>query len=86
MARSNNNRQRQAAQEAFNEQNRVDIGGIDYIDYKDVEMLKRFLNEQGKMLPRRVTGVSAQIQRQVTRGVKRARHLALLAFVADTVK
>ena len=68
------------------EQELVDIKGIDYIDYKDVDLLKRFLNEQGKLLPRRVTGVSANIQRQVTRAVKRARHLALLAFVADTVK
>ena len=68
------------------EQELVDIKGIDYIDYKDIDLLKRFLNEQGKLLPRRVTGVSANIQRQVTRAVKRARHLALLAFVADTVK
>ena len=73
-------------QKNVEEQEPVDIQGIDYIDYKDVELLKRFLNEQGKLLPRRVTGVSANIQRQVTRAVKRARHLALLAFVADTVK
>lgn len=68
------------------EQSPVDIKGIDYVDYKDVDLLKRFLNEQGKLLPRRVTGVPANIQRQVTRAVKRARHLALLAFVADAVK
>ena len=68
------------------EQALVDIKGVDYVDYKDVDLLKRFINEQGKMLPRRVTGVSANIQRQVTRAIKRARHLALLPFVADTVK
>ncbi len=57
-----------------------------YVDYKDVELLKRYLNEQGKLLPRRITGVSARFQRQLTRAVKRARHLALIPFVADAVK
>lgn len=59
---------------------------IDYIDYKDVEFLKRYINEQGKMLPRRITGGSGKFQRQLTRAVKRARHLALLPFVADNVR
>ena len=59
---------------------------VEYVDYKDVELLKRFLNEQGKMLPRRITGVSAKYQRQLTRAVKRARHLALIPFVADAVR
>jgi small subunit ribosomal protein S18 len=68
------------------EPTRFDTESIEYVDYKDVEMLKRFLNEQGKMLPRRITGVSARFQRQLTRAVKRARHLALLPFVADTVR
>ncbi len=77
---------RQNRQPVINEQNFVDVTGIDYVDYKDVDLLKRFLNEQGKLLPRRVTGVSANIQRQVTRAVKRARHMALLPFVADMVK
>ena len=58
----------------------------DYVDYKDAEMLKRFLNEQGKILPRRITNVSAKFQRQLTRAVKRARHLALIPFVADSLK
>ena len=65
---------------------RYDTGGVDYVDYKDVELLKRYINEQGKLLPRRVTGVSAKFQRQLTRATKRARHLALLPFVADTVR
>ncbi len=60
--------------------------GVEYIDYKDVETLKRFVNEQGKMLPRRMTGVSAKFQRQLTTAIKRARHVALLPFVADNVK
>ena len=60
--------------------------GIEYIDYKDTETLKRYLNEQGKLLPRRVTGVSAKSQRQLTVAVKRARHMALLPFVAENIK
>ncbi len=57
-----------------------------YVDYKEVDLLKRFLNEQGKLLPRRITNVSARFQRQLTRAVKRARHLALIPFVADAVR
>ncbi|HEX7070151.1 MAG TPA: 30S ribosomal protein S18 [Rhodothermales bacterium] len=65
---------------------RFDARSIEYVDYKDVELLKRFINEQGKILPRRITGVSGKFQRQLTRAVKRARHLALLPYVADTVR
>ena len=60
--------------------------GVEYIDYKDVETLKRYLNDQGKILPRRITGISARFQRQYTTAVKRARHMALLPFIADNVK
>ncbi|MDT0630783.1 30S ribosomal protein S18 [Rubrivirga sp. S365] len=60
--------------------------GIEYIDYKDTETLKRYVNEQGKLLPRRMTGVSAKFQRQLTTAVKRARIVALLPFAADNVK
>ena len=52
--------------------------GIRYIDYKDPEFLKKFLNEQGKILPRRITGTSLKFQRRIAQAVKRARHLALL--------
>ena len=52
--------------------------GIKYIDYKDPEFLKKFLNEQGKILPRRITGTSLKF--------KRARHLALLPYVTDLMK
>jgi len=51
-----------------------------YIDYKDVETLKRFVTDRGKILPRRVTGTSAKFQRLLTQAIKRARHMALLPF------
>ena len=60
--------------------------GIKYIDYKDAEFLKKFLNEQGKVLPRRLTGTSLKFQRKVAQAVKRARHLALLPYVTDLMK
>ena len=60
--------------------------GIKYIDYKDAEFLKRFLNEQGKILPRRLTGTSQKYQIKVSQAVKRARHLALLPYVTDLLK
>ena len=60
--------------------------GIKYIDYKDPEFLKKFLNEQGKILPRRITGTSLKYQRRVAQAIKRARQLALLPYVADLLK
>ena len=60
--------------------------GIKYIDYKDPEFLKKFLNEQGKILPRRLTGTSQKYQKKVATAVKRARHLAILPFVTDLLK
>ena len=60
--------------------------GIKYIDYKDPEFLKKFLNEQGKILPRRITGTSLKYQRRVAQAVKRARQIALLPFVTDLLK
>ena len=57
--------------------------GIKYIDYKDPEFLKKFLNEQGKILPRRISGNCACHQRQVTVAIKRARNIALLPFTAE---
>ena len=59
---------------------------IKYVDYKDPEFLKKFLNEQGKILPRRLTGTSLKFQRKVARAVKRARHLSLLPYVTDMLK
>jgi small subunit ribosomal protein S18 len=60
--------------------------GIKYIDYKDPNFLLRLLNEQGKILPRRLTGTSLKYQRKVAQAVKRARHIALLPYVGDTLK
>jgi small subunit ribosomal protein S18 len=53
------------------------------IDYKDIDLLKLFITEQGKILPKRVTGVTVQQQRQIAKAIKRARALALLPFVAS---
>jgi small subunit ribosomal protein S18 len=60
--------------------------GIRYIDYKDAEFLKKFLNEQGKMLPRRITGNSLKFQRKVSEAIKKARQMALLPYVTDLLK
>lgn len=60
--------------------------GIKYVDYKDVDFLKRFVNEQGKMLPRRLSGNSLKYQRKVSDAVKKARQMALLPFVTDLFK
>lgn len=57
--------------------------GIKYIDYKDTRLLARFVNEQGKILPARITGISAKMQRQLTEAIKRARQLALMPFVSE---
>ncbi|MBE7047992.1 MAG: 30S ribosomal protein S18 [Ruminococcaceae bacterium] len=56
---------------------------IDYIDYKDVAKLRRFVSERAKILPRRITGTCAKHQRQLTEAIKRARHIALLPFSAE---
>ena len=60
--------------------------GIKFIDYKDPDFLMKFINEQGKLLPRRITGTSAKYQRRVSQAVKRARHLAILPYLADQLK
>ena len=60
--------------------------GIKYIDYKDADFLLKFVNEQGKILPRRITGTSQKYQGKVKQAVKRARHLALLPYVGDSLK
>jgi small subunit ribosomal protein S18 len=60
--------------------------GIKYIDYKNPDFLLKFINEQGKILPRRVTGTSQKFQKKVNKAVKRARHIAILPYVADLMK
>lgn len=59
------------------------LSGVKEIDYKDVNTLTKFITERGKILPRRITGVSAYYQKKLTAAIKLARHVALLPFVAD---
>jgi len=60
--------------------------GIKHIDYKNPDFLISFINEQGKLLPRRLTGTSLKFQRKIGTAVKRARHLAILPYQADLLK
>ena len=60
--------------------------GIKYIDYKDPDFLLKFVNEQGKILPRRLTGTSLKYQRKLSVAIKRSRHLALMTYVVDLLK
>ncbi|MEL7431529.1 MAG: 30S ribosomal protein S18 [Chlamydiota bacterium] len=57
--------------------------GCKKIDYKDVDMLRTFITERGKILPRRITGVSYRYQKLLKEAIKKARHIALLPFVAE---
>ena len=59
---------------------------VDYIDYKEVSRLRRYISERGKILPRRVTGTCAKHQRPLTLALKRARQIALLPFTTDTTR
>ena len=59
---------------------------IEYVDYKDERLLRRFINERGKLIPRRVSGNCARHQRRVTVAVKRARILAILAFESESYR
>ncbi len=55
----------------------------DYVDWKDVDFLRRFIPERGKIMPRRISGISAKDQRRVSQAIKRARSMALIPFVTD---
>lgn len=57
--------------------------GITHIDYKDIDTLSRFITERGKIIPRRITGISLRHQRMLTSAIKKARYMALLPFVAS---
>lgn len=57
--------------------------GITNVDYKDTELLSRFITERGKILPRRITGVSAYYQKKLTQAIKKARYMAILPYVAQ---
>lgn len=56
---------------------------VEVIDYKDAAKLRKFVSERGKILPKRMTGTCAKHQRELTTAIKRARHLALLPFIAE---
>ena len=60
--------------------------GIRFIDYKDPAFLLKLLNEQGKILPRRITGTTAKYKKRVNKAIKRARHIAILPYVSDMLK
>ncbi len=77
MARPNNFRRRRKKVCYFTENK------IKYIDYKNVDMLRRFISDRGKILPKRVTGTKAGYQKELSVAIKRARHMALLPFVKD---
>ena len=59
---------------------------VTYIDYKDVKLLQKYVTEQGKIIPKRITGTCSKYQRELSLAIKRARHMALLPFVSDTVR
>ena len=65
---------------------RITQSKIKYIDYKNVKFLQKFTSEQGKIIPKRITGTCSKYQRQLAIAVKRARHMALLPYVSDTVR
>ena len=84
MRRQKDNKRRNQNQDNFLKPKRAcqfTAAGVDEIDYKDVELLKKFITERGKILPRRMTGLTSKQQRDLTLAVKRARIVALLPFV-----
>ncbi|MEV6501637.1 30S ribosomal protein S18 [Streptomyces prunicolor] len=65
---------------AKSRRNPLDAAGVTYIDYKDTDLLRKFVSDRGKIRSRRVTGVSAQQQRQLAAAIKSAREMALLPY------
>lgn len=65
---------------------RFTANDVKYIDYKDVKTLQRYVTDQGKIIPRRITGTSAKYHRELTKAIKRARQMALLPYVADALR
>lgn len=59
---------------------------VKYIDYKDVKLLQRYTTEQGKIIPKRITGTKSKYQRELSIAIKRARHMALMPYVSDTIR
>ena len=69
-----------AASKRKPKQNPLIRDGVEYVDYKDTALLRKFISDRGKIRARRVTGVSSQQQRQIARAVKNAREMSLLAY------
>ena len=65
---------------------RFERSGIKYIDYKSPDFLLKLVNDNGKIMPRRITGTSLKFQRKVAQAIKRARHLAIMPYVADSLR
>ncbi len=84
--RNNRNNDRNKQVDQRKKYCRFKKSGIKYIDYKNGDFLLKFLNEQGRILPRRLTGTSLKYQRRLSQAVARARHLAILPYVADALK
>ena len=80
------NQQQQQREPLRKKPDPLKVRDITYLDYRDIRILERFLNDRGKLLPNRITGVSAKAQRTLEMAVKHARHLALLPFVAEGMK
>ena len=76
-------RRKKKAKASRHKVSRLTVDRVVYIDYKDVTMLKHYVTERGKIIPRRITGASAKHQRMLTRAIKLARQIALLPYVAD---
>ena len=58
----------------------------EYIDYKDAKRLQKFVTDQGKIIPRRITGLSASQHRELVRAIKRARQIAIMPYISEAVK
>lgn len=88
MAKKNNNnvsaKAAAAARKPKKKANPLDKEGITYIDYKDIALLRKFISDRGKIRARRVTGVSAQQQREIAKAVKNAREMALLPYTSSS--
>ena len=87
-SRGGNNNDRNALTKQDNRKKycRFKKNGIKYVDYKDPNFLLKFVNEQGRVLPRRLTGTSLKFQRKVAQAIAKARHLAMMPYVGDSLK
>lgn len=83
---NNNNRRKSLTMSKSKKVCRFTEAKVKYIDYKDTKILQKYTSEQGRIIPKRITGTSAKYQRELTMAIKRARHMALLPYVSETVK